>query len=107
MRVREFRLSLAIQPDQAVPHAEIGRILLTNTHQFPEAIEEFTQLLRYDPENVDAHNSLGVALAQLGEYDKAVEQFRDALRIDPEFSGAEQNFERAKAQMNNKSGQTR
>jgi tetratricopeptide (TPR) repeat protein len=105
--MKEFRQSLAIQSDQAVPHTEIGRILLTNTHQLPEAVEEFTQSLRIDPANADAHNSLGVALAQLGEYDKAVEQFSEALRIDPEFSGAEQNLERAQAQMNKKSEQSR
>jgi lipoprotein NlpI len=85
-----------------VPHTEIGRILLTNTHQLPEAVGEFTQSLRIDPANADAHNSLGVALAQLGEYDKAVEQFNDALRIDPEFVGAERNLQRAQAQMNSK-----
>jgi superkiller protein 3 len=100
--IKEFRLSLSIQPDQAVPHTEIGRIFLTNTHQLPEAVEEFNQSLRVDPANADAHNGLGVALAQLGEYDKAVEQFSDAVRIDPEFAGAEQNLERAQAQMNSK-----
>jgi tetratricopeptide (TPR) repeat protein len=100
--MKEFKLSLVIQPDQAVPHTEIGRILLANPHQLHEAVEEFTQSLRIDPANADAHNSLGVALAQLGEYDKAVEQFRDALRIDSEFAGAEQNLERAQTQMNNK-----
>jgi tetratricopeptide (TPR) repeat protein len=100
--IKEFRISLTIQPNQAVPHTEIGRILLTNTHQLPEAVGEFTQSLRIDPANADAHNSLGVALAQLGEYDKAVEQFNDALRIDPEFVGAERNLQRAQAQMNSK-----
>lgn len=100
--MKEFRLSLSIQPEQAIPHTEIGRILLTGRHRLPEAVEEFTQSLRIDPVNADAHNSLGVALAQLGEYDKAVEQFSDALRIDPEFAGAKQNLERAQAQMSDK-----
>ena len=46
--LKEFRLSLAIQPDQAMAHSKIGRILM-ETHQLPEAAEELTQALRFDP----------------------------------------------------------
>ena len=103
--MKEFKLSLAIQPDQAAPHTEIAEFSLLV--RINSVNEELTLSLQHDPANADAHNSLGVALAQLGEYDKAVEQFKDALRIDPEFAGAEQNLECARAQMNSNAERSR
>ncbi len=46
--LKEFRLSLAIKPDQAVPHYKIGKIL-TEMNQFHEAVEELTQAVQLDP----------------------------------------------------------
>ena len=49
--LKEFRLSLAIKPDQALAHANIGWIL-AQTHHLPEAVEEFTKSLELDPKTL-------------------------------------------------------
>lgn len=69
------------------------------THRFPEAAEEFTQALRYDPANADAHNNLGAAMMQLGNYDKAAGQFSDVLRMNPADASARKNLDLAQARM--------
>ncbi|MGA3264312.1 MAG: tetratricopeptide repeat protein [Terracidiphilus sp.] len=81
-----------------MPHSQMAKIYM-DAHQLPEAIEELTQAVRFDPANANAHNGLGVALAQLGNYEKAVEQFNDAVRIDPAYADARRNLDLAQAKM--------
>jgi tetratricopeptide (TPR) repeat protein len=97
--LNEFRLSLAIQPNQPLVHYKIGSILMVRTHQFPAAVDEFEQAVKLDPANAHAHNDLGVALSQLGDYEKAVAQFNDAIQIDPTYADARRNLDLAQARM--------
>ncbi|MGD0520556.1 MAG: tetratricopeptide repeat protein [Terracidiphilus sp.] len=81
--------------DQQIAPAQIPR-------QAPvEAVEEYTQALRFDPENASTHNNLGVALLQLGEDEKALEQFSDALRLDPDYADARRNLALTQSRMKN------
>jgi Tfp pilus assembly protein PilF len=72
-------------------------------HQYPEAVEEYSQALQFDPANANIHNDLGVILYQLGKYEKAAEEFSDAIRIDPAHTNARKNLDIAEAKLNNKS----
>jgi lipoprotein NlpI len=74
------------------------------SHQLPEAKEELTQSLRYDPNYADAHNDLGAVLIQLGDFDHAIEQFSDAARINPSYACARQNLTLAQAHVKAKMG---
>jgi Flp pilus assembly protein TadD len=40
-----------------------------------------------DPENVEAHDSLGTAYFKTGDREKAMEELSIALRLDPKFQG--------------------
>ena len=102
--LKEFRLSLAIEPNQAQAHFKIGRIL-TQTHHLPEAVEEFTQALHFDPSKANTHNDLGVALYQLGEYEKAAKQFSDAVQLDPSVADARRNLDAVQVLLKNKKSQ--
>jgi Flp pilus assembly protein TadD len=73
-------------------------------HQLPEAVAELEQAVRYDPGNANAHNGLGVALAQMGNYEKAFEQFSDAVRINPADQGARMNLALVQSKMNSGGG---
>jgi tetratricopeptide (TPR) repeat protein len=90
--LNEFRLSLAIQPNQPLVHYKIGSILMVRTHQFPAAVDEFEQAVKLDPANAHAHNDLG-------DYEKAVAQFNDAIQIDPTYADARRNLDLAQARM--------
>jgi tetratricopeptide (TPR) repeat protein len=96
--IKEFRISLTIQPVQSIVHYDIGKILSEN-RLFREAAQEFAQALQFAPGDVHAHNDLGVALFQLGDYENAAEQFGDAVRIDPAYVEAKRNLSLAQARM--------
>ena len=59
---------------------------------YPGAIDSFRAALTWNPESVEAHNNLGIALASLGRTDEAVAQFRQALAIEPAFEDARRNL---------------
>ena len=59
---------------------------------YPGAIDSFRAALTWNPESVEAHNNLGIALASLGRTDEAVAQFRQALAIEPAFQDARRNL---------------
>jgi Flp pilus assembly protein TadD len=99
--LKQFRLAEAIKPEDASAHSNAAWIL-TETHQYPQAVEEFTQALRFDPTNASTHNNLGVALLQLGDFEKAAEQFNDAIQIDPSYADPRRNLILAQAGMKNK-----
>jgi tetratricopeptide (TPR) repeat protein len=57
-----------------------------------ETIGKFRQALRKTPDSADAHNNLGLALAEAGRRDEAIAHYRRALEIKPDFSTAHYNF---------------
>ncbi len=50
------------------------------------AITLYEELLRKDPDSVEARTNLGVALAHEGRYAEAIHQYREALKRDPKSS---------------------
>jgi len=69
---------------------------LLESNNFDDAIEEYKKVLEIDPENVRAHNNLGVAFFKKGDYDKAIAEFNEALRLDPQFEESTINLQRVK-----------
>src|SRR5262249_33137830 len=51
-----------------------------------EAIAEYTQSLALEPDNAQAHQNMGIALATEGKVDAAIAECRTALKIDPHQS---------------------
>ena len=57
-----------------------------------EALSDFRQLEKHQPESPQLANKIGVCLIRLGRYETAAEQFDKALRLDPGFSMARFNI---------------
>jgi spermidine synthase len=70
---------------------ERGTDLLVEQH-YADAVNQFRAALTWNPDSVEAHNNLGIALASLGRMDEAVDQFRQALAIEPAFEDARRNL---------------
>ncbi len=52
-----------------------------------EAIAEYNEAIRLDPQNVDAYNDRALAYYALGESRRAVEDLHEVIRLDPQVRG--------------------
>ena len=49
-----------------------------------EAVQQFQEALRLDPDYAEAHRNFATVLLKIGHRDEAVTHFREALRIKPD-----------------------
>lgn len=69
------------------------RIAQLNTGSSNEyLITRYRQLLKDEPDNIDALNGLGIALGQQGRFDEAIRYFRLAIEIKSDFADAHSNL---------------
>ena len=72
-------------------HLIRGKLAL-ESKRYGEAVTEFQQALKANPESLDAHINYGGALTQTGDLRGAAAQFQDAIRIDPNSINAHYNL---------------
>jgi len=70
---------------------------LVLTGRTSEAIDQYKQALRINPNYADAHGNLGAALGQMGRISEAIEQVKAALRINPYYIDARNNLAKLEA----------
>src|SRR6267378_1874068 len=58
----------------------------------PAARKAFESLVRLNPQNAEAHNSLGWVLLSQGEVKPAIAQFQTAIRLQPGLADAHINL---------------
>ena len=77
--------------DSAVSHWTKGKALLDD-HKEDQAIVEFGEALRLDPNYPIAYANRGLAFKQKGDLDRAIADYDEAIRLDPkcEMDRAEQ-----------------
>ncbi len=63
-----------------------------------DPIEYYESQLRLNANNVDAHNNLGVALADRGQIDLAVLHYKEAVRLNPSIGNVHFNLGNAYAE---------
>jgi hypothetical protein len=82
--------SVRLPPDEPAPSCGQRRPLLSDR---PEAaIEQYREAVRRVPTYAEAHNNLGLALAQQDRFVEAVEHYREALRLRPDYTGVHTNL---------------
>jgi Flp pilus assembly protein TadD len=91
-----MRRRLAKYPADFLAHYNLGAVLQLRG-QFAEAIVNYQDALRDQPESVTARNSLAAALVQNEQVADGIKEFREALRMDPSYSNARYNLARALA----------
>ncbi len=76
----------ALLPLDAETHYWRGRSLLETGH-YNEAIAEFRETLKLQPEFLKAYDNLGVCYDQLHKFDLAIENYRRAIELDRKLVG--------------------
>ena len=75
-----------------VPELYAQAETLVRQEQWDQGIALLRQVLEADPENLKAHNLMGIALNSKGDVPGAGAEFQRALRIDPRFVPALKNL---------------
>ena len=68
-----FKQAMRIKP--AVAYYSLGNALF-RTGRASEAIEQYKEALRIDPDYAEAHNNLGSTLFQTGRTSEAIEEYK-------------------------------
>jgi Flp pilus assembly protein TadD len=93
--VAHFKASLALKPQSAVAHYNLGTAL-TVARQLDAAADQYRAALKIDPAYANAHNNLGnVYLAQKA-YEEAVREFAEVVRLQPDSAAAAKNLAAAR-----------
>lgn len=83
---QEFRLALAIDPNNPLLHVDLSAILPSSQGEpgWAAADAEVREALRLEPDLAVAHFHLGIALRHQGDTKGAIAEYREAVRLDPD-----------------------
>jgi Flp pilus assembly protein TadD len=68
-------------------------------NRLDEAIRDFRASLHFAPDDADAYNNLGGALARKGEWTQAADALERALEIKPDHAQARNNLRLVRAEL--------
>src|ERR1039458_5973038 len=94
---------VAATRDNILARVSLGNAL-QQAGQINEAMEQYREVLRLDPNQEHANLDLGVALAMTGQLQEATNCFARALRNRPDWSGTHLNLGRALFELGDFSG---
>ncbi len=81
------------QPHDPLVHANLG-IALDRSGRHDEAVAEFTEAVRLDPNSFQTQYNFARALESSDQLNEAIEHYRDALRLQPEHAASHNNLGR-------------
>jgi Flp pilus assembly protein TadD len=80
--VESFRKVVALQPDSADAHVNLG-IALVDQYDRTNGLKEFLEAKRLDPNSPSVHYNLGRFYFETAKYDDARKELEDAVRLEP------------------------
>ena len=90
-----MRRAVELAPKDADIRNNLG-LALARLGRNPEAIVEFHEAVRLDPNNAaPAHANLGWALLASGKAQESIPEFEAALQLNPEFKAAADGLRQA------------
>jgi len=90
--IRHFNLALQSKPPEPEGVYYNMAIALTSQGRNPEAIECYAEVLKLNPEYVNAHINMGAVLARQERTNEAINHYLEALRIEPNSDKAHFNL---------------
>ncbi len=87
----QYKRAILIQPDFAMAHFNLARLMLRNSRN-NLAMLGFRQVLQIDPNHIEALNLLGRELGKQREFADAESFLTRAVRLDPQHAEARNNL---------------
>lgn len=72
-------------------HNNLG-IVYDTTGRYEEAIAEYREALKLDPDYIEAHNNLAVIYDRMGRNEKAIGELQKVLRLNPGYTEGHSNL---------------
>lgn len=82
---------LTIRPSAAAVHNNLGNALMSQGN-IGDAINHYSQALKFESGLAQAHNNLGIALQLSGNTEDGIFHYREAIRLKPNFVEAYNNL---------------
>ncbi len=91
--LRLLRQAQTRHPENFWVNFDLGQALLqAKPAQREEAVRYLTAAVAMRPKSAGVHNSLGIALAALGQLEGAINSYRSAIALDPNLAMAHSNL---------------
>lgn len=68
-------------------------ISLTKELEYAQSIEQFSEVLKYIPNNADTLYNIALAYELIGDYERAIKFYKNAIDIEPDHKEANHNIE--------------
>ena len=85
------RHALEVTKNNYLAHLSLG-VFLFNKGQMDEAIRQYRETIRLNPDYAEAHYNLGAALGVKGQMNEAIRQYQEAIRLNPDYTEAHNNL---------------
>jgi tetratricopeptide (TPR) repeat protein len=82
-----FRRIVALTPDSADAHNNLGNVLI-GQGDFDQAAAEFSRAVKLNPDHFEARNNLGAVLRRQGKLEEATAHLGQALALKPDYAEA-------------------
>jgi superkiller protein 3 len=86
-----FRRAIALKPDYAIGHQNLG-VALSKQKKLEEAVAAYRKAIALKPDGALAHFNLGVVLRDQKKLEEAVVTYRKAIDLQPDFAKAYNNL---------------
>ena len=94
--IAHFRRSLALKPQSALAHYNLGTAL-TVARRLDEELAAYREALGLDPSYANAHNNIANVLLAKGQIEEAIREFSDVVRLQPDSATGLKNLAAAYA----------
>lgn len=89
--VQSFQKALAIQPNFALAHRDLGMTEFTR-QRYAQAAQHLSRAAELGIDDAPLFNFLGISYSRTGKYQQAVQSYRRALKQQPEYAEAQLNL---------------
>jgi tetratricopeptide (TPR) repeat protein len=90
--IADYTRALELEPDSAFTRARRGWALLESQDAFRQALRDFEEALRLEPQNGELYNGRGYARVLLGHYRDGVADAEEALKRGPQVDELRQRL---------------